>query len=623
MSRLLIINIILLQNILLFFPEIVLSQVKYLENVPSSENMPDKYLLDLPSKKFNDVESTNDSIKPEHAVYKLAYGMDFLYLLIEVNTDSVICRDRAYQNGDGFIITIARPKPDNDTADEFYILGFSPPVPEKNIKQRSFIWYRNIDLSFQPLKQSGVSAIRSKGKIYYQAIIYWKELYPFHPLFTKIGFNICFVKAHGDNDKIFYFDILDEKIESEQSKRLYEVLDFEKPRVTSNVQSYAELSVNHLTSADSLSLNIFNLSPFDSAMFVKMDLRDKNNSLYWSGYYGFSERGINSRSISIPVGNLNPENYFISFSFGSEELNKLPFTLLPEYDMEAVNKNLNELKGKISEGSFNTLCFMKDDLALRFENLKLYETCPDILSDENNLLLFIKEAVAGTDNLLNKEGLFRRGFYSNIDSTFRPYTIRVPVNFDRSKKYPVIVYLHGSGDDDRVAFDMNPLTNFDVIEVFPNGRGTSNLYCTDESQVDIREAISDVVENYPVDTSKIILSGFSMGGYGVYRTFYEKPGIYRALAVFSGHPNLPSVWLGDGYPDFLKENYLAVFKGKKLFIFHGTQDRNCPFELTLKLVDKLKNAGAEIEFVSEETGHSQPPDKSRQKFLEWLSDVLK
>ena len=598
------------------------SQVKFLENVPPAGNMPDKSLLDLPARKFNDIESTNDSLKPEQANYRIEYGMDFLYVLIEVNSDSVIYRDRAYQNGDGFIITIAKPKPDNDTADEFYVLGFSPPVPERNIKQHLFIWYRNIDLSFQPLKQSGVSATKSNGKVYYQAIIYWKELYPFHPLFTKIGFNICFVKARGDNEKIFYFDILDEKIESEQSKRLYEVLDFEKSRVTSNVQSYAELSVNHLTSADSLSLNICNLSPFDSAMFVKMDLRDKNNSLYWSGYYGFSERGINSRSISIPVGNLNPENYFLSLSFGSEELSNLPFTLLPEFDYDAVYKNLNRVNGKISEGSFNTLSFMLDDINSRFKNLKPYETCPDILSDINNLFSIIKEAGAGKDVLFNKEGIFRRGFYSNIDSTFRPYSIRVPANFDRNKKYPVIVYLHGSGDDDRVAFQMNPITNLDFIELYPNGRGTSNLYCTGESQIDIREAINDLKLNYPVDTGKIILSGFSMGGYGVYRTFYEKPEIYRALAVFSGHPNLPSVWLGEGYPDFLDEKYLGSFKGKKIFIFHGTQDRNCPFELTLKLVDKLKNAGADVEFVSEDTGHSTPSEKSHQKFLEWLSGIL-
>ena len=296
---------------------------------------------------------------------------------------------------------------------------------------------------------------------------------------------------------------------------------------------------------------------------------------------------------------------------------------MPVYNYDNMRKDISFAKDKLSSGSLKTLYFKLDDVNLRYKNLKSYETCPGILTDINTLISNTEQAGLGKDVLINKEGVFRRGFLSEIDTTYRPYSIRVPVNFDRSKKYPVIVYLHGSGNDDKVAFDMNPLTDFDIIEVYPNGRGTSNLYCSDESQIDIREALNDVIQNYPVDTAKIILSGFSMGGYGVYRTFYETPRVYRALAVFSGHPNLPAVWLGDGYPDFLNEKYLDVFKGVRLFIFHGTQDRNCPFELTLKLVDKFKKSGADVEFVSEETGHSQPSAESQRKFLNWLTDVLK
>ena len=53
-------------------------------------------------------------------------------------------------------------------------------------------------------------------------------------------------------------------------------------------------------------------------------------------------------------------------------------------------------------------------------------------------------------------------------------------------------------------------------------------------QEDIREAIADVCRHYPIDRSNIVLAGFSMGGYGVYRTHYETPGMYKALAVFCG-----------------------------------------------------------------------------------------
>ena len=148
------------------------------------------------------------------------------------------------------------------------------------------------------------------------------------------------------------------------------------------------------------------------------------------------------------------------------------------------------------------------------------------------------------------------------------------------------------------------------------------MYCSAESQTDIEESVQDVIKNYPVDTAKIILSGFSMGGYGVYRTYYENPLQYTALAVFSGHPSLPSIWLGEGYPDFLNEKYIQVFNGIKIFIFHCTQDRNCPYELTVRLVEELKNSGADVEFITEATGHSSPSAESRKKFLEWLRRII-
>ena len=107
------------------------TKVKFLEDEPAIDGVIDKDVLTLPARTFNYVESTNDSVKPVDARYMLAFGMNFLYVLIEVNSDSVVYRDRSYQNGDGFIITIAKPNQNNDSTDEFYVLGFSPPVAEK------------------------------------------------------------------------------------------------------------------------------------------------------------------------------------------------------------------------------------------------------------------------------------------------------------------------------------------------------------------------------------------------------------------------------------------------------------------------------------------------------------
>jgi len=123
---------------------------------------------------------------------------------------------------------------------------------------------------------------------------------------------------------------------------------------------------------------------------------------------------------------------------------------------------------------------------------------------------------------------------------------------------------------------------------------------------------------------RIILAGFSMGGYGVYRTYFESPELFSALAIFSGHPDLANKWGVPGeHPNFLDYKNLECFSGVPVFIFHGGMDRNCPVELTMELVERLERAGANVEFyVDENKGHELPGEDIWLKYLRWLEKVI-
>lgn len=238
--------------------------------------------------------------------------------------------------------------------------------------------------------------------------------------------------------------------------------------------------------------------------------------------------------------------------------------------------------------------------------LKPYQTCASLRAGILELSELVKEAETGEDVLAGKTGIVRKAFRSRIDNTLQPYSVKIPGNFDPRKKYPLLVFLHGSARDDRDIQTHDYASTDMVIELAPCARGTSNCYSADNAQEDIREAIEDVLKNYPIDKDNVILAGFSMGGYGVYRAYYENPQIFRALAVFSGQPDMANRWgiLGGPHPNFLEDKYLKPFKDMPIFIFHGKKDRNCPFELAAQLVEKLKAAGARVEFhTEEEAGH--------------------
>jgi predicted esterase len=114
-----------------------------------------------------------------------------------------------------------------------------------------------------------------------------------------------------------------------------------------------------------------------------------------------------------------------------------------------------------------------------------------------------------------------------------------------------------------------------------------------------------------------------MGGYGAYRIYHESPGMFKAVVVFSGHPNLATNWLGDGYPDFLNPSYLKTFRNTPVFIYHSKNDLNCPYDLTLELVGKLKNAGAVVEFVTtDEGGHGIIDNDNLPMYFKWLESQI-
>ena len=67
-----------------------------------------------------------------------------------------------------------------------------------------------------------------------------------------------------------------------------------------------------------------------------------------------------------------------------------------------------------------------------------------------------------------------------------------------------------------------------------------------------------------------------------------------------------------------------MFKDIPVFIYHGKNDLNCPFELTGKFVKKLISSGVNVEFAfTDGAGHSSPKDEIiLAKYYEWLNNLV-
>lgn len=150
------------------------------------------------------------------------------------------------------------------------------------------------------------------------------------------------------------------------------------------------------------------------------------------------------------------------------------------------------------------------------------------------------------------------------------------------------------------------------FKLAPKTRGTSHYFGRKETLIDIIEAINDVKTNYNIDDKAIFLMGFSMGGYGVYRTFMEYPKLFKGLAILSGEPNVRffiRLFTKGKFINFLKKRNILYFKHIPIFIFHGTEDKNCSYVKIASFVEKLSKINKQVVFYSDKIGHRKIENK--------------
>lgn len=523
-----------------------------------------------------------------------------LRLRLRSDQRTFLTRDRAYQNGDGLIVVLALPE-SGSPARRFRVLGFSG----ASSWQGAFTWYRDVALDMGPLPGARMSWTVDRA-LTWDIRVPWADLAPYHPLLTpEIGLNACFMRAEGKGVRAF--SLLDDPhIQWEQRPRAYVRARFTRP--PSVPGAWAALPARGRMEAGSpLVLQAGAALPVQARL--RIPGRAEDVPLYIPAGSG---------PLEVPLQHPLPEGTHRLEIQGPERTLSWSVTVLPAGGPGALSTTLESLGPRLDLGTRATLDFRLKDARETLERLAPWEPAPGVQETLAATREDLQALAAGRDPVAARRGLQRRAYRSALDGTLQPYTLRVPEDLQRGVLHPLLVYLHGSGQDDQRVLDRRRAPH-GWFELAPSGRGTSNAFSADHAQDDLREALADVIARYPVDPGRIVLAGFSMGGYGVYRTALERPGIFQGLAVFSGSPDLGPRWLGPGHPDFRDPGLHRTFRGMPIFIFHGTEDRNCPFEATRDLAKGLERAGALVTFVTEAgKGHESPASDTLDGFFAWL-----
>ncbi len=171
------------------------------------------------------------------------------------------------------------------------------------------------------------------------------------------------------------------------------------------------------------------------------------------------------------------------------------------------------------------------------------------------------------------------------DDGERKYTVFLPKGYDGKKTYPVVLFLHGSGErgTDGVISAQVGLgaviaghpDDFPFIALFPQARETWRADSDDAKAA--LAALDDVLASYQGDPDRVILTGLSMGGSGSWSIASAHPDRFIAVAPVCGTGDL---------------NDVAKIKHLPVWTFVGDADRLRTVESTRSMVWALKKAGA-------------------------------
>lgn len=608
-------------------PSVIEPAVTYISQAPVIDGVLEQDLSDLPVRQFTMVRKSSSENPDVPMSYRLAYGAHFLYVYIEAEAETFAFRDRAYQNGDGFTVVLTVPKPDNAPSEEFYVLACSA-VDRKQMEwTRKIFWYYNVDNIFLRTSDDMMMEFHDgDGVISFELLLPWKDVHPYHPwLSNGIGFNLGMAKAIGEDAGSSY-KVVDAGIGYENSPREYALLRFEEPRHEGNPHTFVLPRRNNISVGDTLVARAVTVSAESGDQDLRLLVKSGETTTldYTIVNYkcspGLTYEDVVVKSYGQPAG-----GYVLDwYSTTSDSKGETGLSILPEFDAEKLGARVEELKEVLSPGSYTTFQFTIEEIGLELKEVYPYETSASSRIKLLRLLDHLANAGQGKDTFAARRDFVRMAYRSDLDDTLQPYVVYIPEDFDPAEKYPLLVFLHGSASTEHNIIGMREGIPEGFIALGPKGRGPSNYYSWNNAQTDIAEAIQSVKANFPIDDDAIILTGFSMGGYGVYRTFYETPETYRALAVFAGFPKTSQTDPeGEALIDFTAPQYRERFREIPMFVFHGKRDRNVPFDQTRQFVVELEKAGALVEFYQEDDkGHEPPSQETIAAFHEWVKKVL-
>lgn len=201
------------------------------------------------------------------------------------------------------------------------------------------------------------------------------------------------------------------------------------------------------------------------------------------------------------------------------------------------------------------------------------------------------------------------------------YRLLVPKDYDATKKYPLIVYLHGSGErgnDNEFQLHHGWKTflvdsireNYPTFVLFPQCPLEERWYSKEgkptKTLLLVNKAVDKLTAEQSIDVNRLYVMGLSMGGYGTFGCIETWPNKYAAAIPICGWANITKA-----------KKYA---KRTAVWLFHGSDDTAVIPERSREVYAELKAKGCNVCYTEYPgVGHnSWTPALAEPELFKWL-----
>lgn len=220
---------------------------------------------------------------------------------------------------------------------------------------------------------------------------------------------------------------------------------------------------------------------------------------------------------------------------------------------------------------------------------------------------------------------FVEKLHTNARGETMPYLLFVPEGHDKTKPYPLVLWLHGGGtrgNDLKLLLahgnehGIGYLARADNQARYPSlilaPQCPPNKFWGDSESEQptaqmkmVLEILDKVREDYRVDSRRLYVMGMSLGGYGTWDIITRRPATFAAALPICGGGNTSKA---------------SLIAKTPIWAFHGDEDESVNVSESRRMIAALKKAGGQPRYTEYKgVGHNSWGHAFREPdFLSWI-----